>query len=49
MQEDDRSSDRLMQAFARGETTKGGMAEAGWFELGTIADGDGPVFIAAPM
>lgn len=29
---------RLLDAIARGEVTKGGMAEAGWFDLGTLAD-----------
>lgn len=29
-------SQRFIDAFARGEVTKGGMAEAGWFEIGTI-------------
>lgn len=31
-------SQRFIEAFARGELTKGGLAEAGWFELGTIAE-----------
>lgn len=31
---------RLVEAIARGEVTKGGMAEAGWFEIGTFTDGD---------
>lgn len=39
-------SQRFLDAVARGEVTKGGMAEAGWFEIGTLAD-DGPMFIAS--
>lgn len=39
---------RLIEAFARGETTKGGMAEAGWFELGRMVDDDGLIFISEP-
>jgi hypothetical protein len=35
-----------MEAFARGEVTRGGMAEAGWREIGTI-DGHAPI-IARP-
>ena len=31
-------SQRFIDAVARGEVTKGGMAEAGWFDLGYIAD-----------
>lgn len=34
-------SRRLIEAFARGEVTAGGMAEAGWQFVGKI-DGDGP-------
>ena len=34
-------SRRLIEAFARGEVTKGGLAEAGWHVVGRIAD-DGP-------
>jgi hypothetical protein len=31
---------RLINAIARGEVTEGGLAEAGWFVLGTLADDD---------
>ena len=31
-------SQRLLNAIARGEVTKGGLAEAGWFDIGTIAE-----------
>jgi hypothetical protein len=34
------SAVRLMKAIARGEATKGGMAEAGWRDLGYL-DADG--------
>ena len=33
-------SKRLIEALARGETTVGGLAEAGWFVIGTIAGND---------
>lgn len=29
---------RLIEAFGRGETTEGGMAEAGWRYVGTMAE-----------
>ena len=35
---------RLIEAFARGEVTRGGLAEAGWFEVGTLAD-DSPLML----
>jgi hypothetical protein len=35
-------SPRLLEAFIKGEVTKGGLAEAGWFDHGCIKDGDGP-------
>lgn len=35
---------RLLEAFARGEVTEGGLAEAGWRRLGYIADDDGPTY-----
>lgn len=31
-------SRRFVDAVSRGEVTKGGMAEAGWFDLGRIED-----------
>lgn len=34
-------SKRLIEAFARGEVTEGGMAEAGWRVIGTTL-GEGP-------
>lgn len=37
-------SKRLLDAIARGEVTKGGLAEAGWFDIGTIAE-DGIVYV----
>ena len=37
-------SQRLLDALARGEVTRGGMAEAGWFDLGRI-DVDGIVYV----
>jgi hypothetical protein len=38
-------SQRFIEAAQRGELTAGGMAEAGWFHAGWIADGGGPVLI----
>lgn len=37
-------SRRFIDAVARGEVTRGGMAEAGWRDIGTTADG-GPVLV----
>lgn len=37
-------SQRFIDAFVRGEVTRGGMAEAGWFDIGRI-EGDGPVIV----
>lgn len=37
-------SQRFLEAFARGELTKGGLAEAGWFDVGTMGD-DGIVLV----
>lgn len=31
-------SQHFIEAFARGELTKGGLAEAGWFEVGTVGE-----------
>ncbi len=39
----DGPSSRLLDAFARGEVTEGGLAEAGWRVLGKVVD-DGPTF-----
>lgn len=39
----DGPSPRLLDAFARGEVTEGGLAEAGWRVLGKVV-GDGPTF-----
>lgn len=38
--EDNMPSQRLLDAFRRGEVTEGGLAEAGWFEVGTSGNGD---------
>ena len=38
-------SPRLLEAFARGEATVGGMAEAGWLPVGRIAPGESIVFV----
>lgn len=32
-------SKRLIEAFARGEVTQGGLAEAGWHLIGKVTDG----------
>lgn len=34
----DGPSERLIRAIASGEVTEGGLAEAGWFVLGTITE-----------
>lgn len=36
-------SPRLLEALSNGTATAGGLAEAGWFEVGRIAD-DEPTF-----
>jgi hypothetical protein len=36
--DDGKPSERLIRAIARGEVTEGGLAEAGWFVLGTITE-----------
>lgn len=41
----DGPSPRLLDAFARGEVTEGGLGEAGWRVLGKVVD-DGPIFKA---
>lgn len=38
-------SQRFIDAVAHGEVTKGGLAEAGWFDVGRIADGEAPLLI----
>lgn len=43
----DMPSEQIQLAVGRGEWTKGGMAEAGWYFVGEM-DGGGPIFSRTP-